>query len=645
MSPASPSRDEVLAALSKIKQSNTLGRSDRLCHFLDFVVHQTLDGHAEDLKEYAIGVEVFAKGADFDPRMDSAVRVDARRLRAKLDEYYVAEGSLDPIVITMPKGAYVPVFQTRAEYEATLSAPARALAATATGGVTDSNAGVGLDSSPALPQISTPKPSRRAWLWGAGATALAAATGGVAFWRSSRETPSGPHLVRTLAVLPFANLTGRSELDLFCDGLAEELIDRLARTQGIRVLARRASFAYKGKAMDAKSMARSLEADSLLEGSVRQGKDRLRVTVQLVRGSDGYQVWSESLDLPYDDELGTQARIGQAVERRLAENLPKSAQAKNAAAEEEQQLANLVAQASFLSQRRTDDSLRRALELSNRAISIRPDYAPAYAILAETSFALAALRPVTETQKWLAECRKNAEKAMSLGSNLAGPLAALGSVKMDFEWDWSDAEALFKKALERNPNHPIAHARYARLLTLSGRHAEALQHAKAAEMAAPLEVHALATVGQVHYYAQQFDIALQTMQRAVEIDPGYVNGHYTLARIHGLGHRFSEARQELDRVPPEERKGEHSAILAWVLALEGRRSEAADAASRAGTASCISRAALELAMGDRAMALSILEQAAERKDADFFYARVSPVLRDLKGDARLEAIWKKAGLE
>jgi TolB-like protein/Tfp pilus assembly protein PilF len=635
MSPATPSRDEVLAALGKIKNSNTLGRSDRLCQFLDFVVNHTLDGHAEDLKEYAIGVEVFDKGADFDPRMDSAVRVDARRLRAKLDEYYAGEGAADPIVITMPKGAYVPVFQTRADFEASQAPSVRAGTA-----ATDSHPA--LDTGTAIPPASPAKPSRRAWLWGAGTAALAAASGGWAFLHSTREAPGGPHTVHTLAVLPFSNLTGRNELDLFCEGLAEELIDRLARTQGIRVLSRRA---YKGRSVDARAMSRSLQADSLLEGSVRQGKDRLRVTVQLVRGSDGSQIWSESLDLPYDDELGTQARIGQAVERRLAENLPKSAVARNNVAEQEQQLANLVAQASFLSQRRTDDSLRRALELSNRAISLRPDYAPAYAVLADTYFALAALRPVTETQKHLTECRKNAEKAMNLGSNLAGPLAALGSVTMDFDWDWRKAEALFKKALERNPNHPIAHARYARLLTLSGRHAQALQHAKAAEMAAPLEVHALATVGQVHYYAGQFDLALQTMQRAVEIDPGYVNGHYTLARLHGIAGRYSEARHELDRVPPEERKGEHAAILAWVFALEGKRSEAAEAASKAGTASCISRAALELAMGDRAMAVSILEQAAERRDADFFYARVSPVLTELKDDARLQAIWKKAGLE
>ncbi|HYZ86620.1 MAG TPA: hypothetical protein VE621_19555, partial [Bryobacteraceae bacterium] len=216
-----PTNEQVEAQLARLLASNTLGRSERLCRFLQFVVRHTLEGRGDELKEYAIGVEVFEKGADFDPRLDSAVRVDARRLRAKLDEYYATEGNRDPVVIRMPKGGYLPIFLDRED--ATVREPL-----TLTGEVPIAP----VTGTPAHPVPATEGPSRPKWVvWGAALAVFAALIAGVLVWRSRESTevqPGRGYVARAVAVLPFANLTGNQQNDALCDGLAEELTRRLS---------------------------------------------------------------------------------------------------------------------------------------------------------------------------------------------------------------------------------------------------------------------------------------------------------------------------------------------------------------------------------------------------------------------------------
>ncbi len=237
--------------------SGPFAESERLRRFLRFTVEQTLQGQADRIKEYLIGVEVFGREESFDPRTDSIVRVQAGKLRARLEKYYATEGSSDPVLIEYPKGSYVPLFRNR--------------------------------------QANGRRAWRR-WRMLAAATATLVLVGLASYWMmerrvAGRPTVSGP---ASIAVLPFADLSPDKDQEFFCDGITEELINTLARFEGLRVVARTSAFEFKGKGQDIRKIGAQLGVATLLEGSVRKQGNRLRVTVQLNNVADGFHLWSQT---------------------------------------------------------------------------------------------------------------------------------------------------------------------------------------------------------------------------------------------------------------------------------------------------------------------------------------------------------------
>jgi TolB-like protein/Tfp pilus assembly protein PilF len=615
--PALPGPEEIRFYVSKITSSRTFVRSERLCRFLQFVVARTLEGRGEELKEYLLGVEVFDKGVDFDPRMDSAVRVDARRVRAKLAEYYAAEGASDEVRVTLPKGSYIPSFGW-ALHEAKESAP---------------------------PPVAD-KPARPWVMWVAVALGVAgAAFGGWRVWERIRQAPATVGGVRSVAVLPFSNMTGRPDNESLCDGLAEEMIGRLSRLPGLRVVSRSSAFVYKGRQVGARQVARELQVDSILEGSVREGNEALRITVQLVRAGDGSQLWSETFNLMKGDELGVQAHLGRRVEARLAEMLPAGAGYKPEVSEEDQRLDALVIQAGYLVQRHAEEGLTRAIEYAGRSVAARPSYAPAYAVLADAWLAMADHRDDAARADAVDQARRNARKAIELNPGAAGPLTTLGSIAMDYEWNWTEAESLFRRATELNASLGLAHARYARLLSLQGRHAEAVQRARHAEMLTPLSVTAMASVGQAQFYARKYEDAIVELSKAIEIDPGYDNGRLTLAKCYGFLGRYDDAWRVEEHLSPAADKGaEAAALRAFLYGRQGKIAEAKREISAARKASSISRVTALAAMGEREEAMRVIEEAVREREQNVVYLKVSPGVDPLRGDARIERLCGRIGL-
>ena len=231
--------DLVRGQLAKMLRSQAFVPAPALSRLLAYLVEQTLEGNERELKEYAVGVDVFSRGADFDPRTDTIVRVQARRLRAKLEEYYRRDGAADPILLEVPKGRYV--VQCRL--------------ASAAGGV---------EAIPARRPIVAEGP-----------------------WQA--DMPS-------IAVLPFANLTGDGNDEYLADGLTEEIISTLASVPGLRVLARTSVFQFKGCSADIRRIGRELGVETALEGSVRKDGQQIRVTAQLINVADGFYLWSHIYD-------------------------------------------------------------------------------------------------------------------------------------------------------------------------------------------------------------------------------------------------------------------------------------------------------------------------------------------------------------
>lgn len=257
-----PGPEAIRDQLERILASASFAHAPSIAKMLRFVVEHALDGSADRLKEYTLGVEVFGRGDDFDPRQDTIVRVQARRLRERLADYYREQA--DPLVICLPTGHYVPDFKWR---EAITPAPA----------------------SNAAPRRW--KPAALA----TGVVALCFLLAAVAF-NHFRQPPASkvaetPHRI---AVLPFADLSQARDQEYLADGLSEEILNQLAQVPALRVVGRTSSFSFKGKDEDLREIGRKLDVAHLLEGSVRRDGDQLRITAQLIRTDDGSHLWSKT---------------------------------------------------------------------------------------------------------------------------------------------------------------------------------------------------------------------------------------------------------------------------------------------------------------------------------------------------------------
>ena len=308
---AEPNAAAIRGQLEKILSSEAFARAERMSRFLRFVVHETVNGKGAQLKEYLIGVEVFDRDKSYDPRTDPVVRGEARRLRTKLMEYYEREGKGDPVRIHLPKGSYAVVFQS---------------------------------SSDVGPGDQTPI--------------------------SVRSTPAG---AKSIAVLPFLNLSPNPENEYFSDGLTEEIIHALGKVSGMSVVARTSVFQYKGRAYDIRQIGEQLCVQTVLEGSVRSSGERLRVTAQLVNADDGYHLWSETYDRNMVDLVCNSGRTLRRHSQHSAEILGGAGGIASRAAHSVQSgSVPPILKGRFFLQKRTEEGLRRGIEFFEQAIELDP---------------------------------------------------------------------------------------------------------------------------------------------------------------------------------------------------------------------------------------------------------------------------------
>jgi TolB-like protein len=274
-----PTSDAVREQLQRIVTSDGFANADRMTAFLRFVVERALAGEGAQVKEYVIGVEVFQRDAEYDPRLDSIVRVEARRLRTKIDEYYAGPGREDAVIIRIPRGSYVPVFESR-EVPATLpAAPPLPPVVAATPAAVASSTSV--------------DPRRRAGFRIAlGLMALTVALVVLAAWRTGLWATTGSR--PSVAVLPFAQYSGDPADDLFAAELTDRVTSELARTRLVGVVSRTSAAQFTTPRRPLREIAQALDADLIMEGTVKRDGDLVRVDARLVSGITDRKVWVES---------------------------------------------------------------------------------------------------------------------------------------------------------------------------------------------------------------------------------------------------------------------------------------------------------------------------------------------------------------
>jgi serine/threonine-protein kinase len=498
-----------------------------------------------------------------------------------------------------------------------------------------------------LRQNGSKRSSRWAWGLGVGAALLAAL--GATLWLGSEAMRTGRWTAgtaspagRSIAVLPFVDLSAEKDQEYFADGLAEELLNALAQIPELRVAARTSSFQFKGKTGDVAAIGRQLNVETILEGSVRKAGRRVRVTAQLVKVADGFHLWSETYDRELDDIFAVQGDIARAVTRvlevKLLERPPPTAPGGNADA------YTLYLQGKYFYGRMGREDLSKAIASFEQAIALEPADARAFAGLA-VAYHQQASRGFAPLAEGSRKARQAAEKAIELDPSLAEAHAALGWILTIHDWDWAGADAAYKRALELGPGDATVSRRAATLAGTLGRFDEAIRLDRRALELDPLNVAAHNSLGLHALYAGRLDDAEAAFRKVLDLDPEFPGAHMFLGQVQLQRSDPGAALREMEREkePLWRRFG-----LALAYHALGQKQDA-DAAFAEFLAKHEDEAAFQVAelhafRGEADRALAWLERSYAQRDGGLAEMKGDPLLRRLERDPRYAAFLDKMRL-
>lgn len=570
----------VRQQLDRVLASATFQQADRLRRFLAFIGEEAIDGRSDQLKEYVVGVQVFGKDPSFDPRTDPVVRVQARRLRARLVQYYREEGQADEIVIELPKGGYAPHFRPREGG----AAPRHALTTTIVSG-------------------------------------------------------------NTIAVLPFSDHSPGRSLEFLCQGLREEIVNKLATVETLRVLA------WQAKPQGEAGVASVPGASMVITGSVRSANETVRITTQLIDGASGSYLWSESVDVKLSDGFAAQERVADLVLEKLEPELRAPGSTRGGRRVTENLAAhNLYLQGRYHLNQRTEEGLHKAVDFFEKSLVEDAQYALAHSGLSDAYGLLGHYGVLGPGAVWT-KAAASAASAVMLDGNSAEAHTSLAHAKATQDWDWRGAEREFQRAIELDPRYATAHHWYATsCLTPMGRLDEALEQMRIARFLDPVSAIISRDVAVMHLYRREFDAALEQCDQTIELNPHFSPAYLTLSVI-------QEQRKELDEsVAACERAVQlspHSprmlAALARSLAIAGRRPNAVDLlrqlseTARDRYVSPFDVASVHFALGQLDEGFEWLSRACQDRCFELLAIRVDPRFEACRSDARFDAVVAPVG--
>jgi DNA-binding winged helix-turn-helix (wHTH) protein/tetratricopeptide (TPR) repeat protein len=457
---------------------------------------------------------------------------------------------------------------------------------------------------------------------------------------------------RSLAVLPFAAL-GREVDEYLGLGLADALITRLGNIRQIVVRPTSAVRPYVGQAPDPVSAGRGLGVDMILEGSIQRAGGRIRVTVQLVSVDAGAPVWGQC----FDESLTDIFSVEDSISTRLATALVSSLTAEEKQRLHQRYTDDHEAYDAYLRGRhlwntRTEDSLRKALQQFERAVERDPAYALAHAGLADCYTLLGsagyAMLPPREA---LARARAAAVRALEIDPDLAEAHTSLALVKFRLDWDWTEAEREFRRAIELNPGHASAHHFYGLYLSAMGRADEAIARMERAHELDPLSLIISTALGRALHFARRYDRALEQHLKTLEREPDFAEARFNLALAYVQRSMFPEAVGELQRaIVLAGRRPAMVSVLGYVYALSGDRAQARrtldelDGLSSEGGTPTLYLAYPHIGRGDKDRVFELLDKAYEERSGLLVYLKVEPIFDSLRDDPRFDDLLRRMDL-
>ena len=483
------------------------------------------------------------------------------------------------------------------------------------------------------------------------AVIIVLAIGAIAVWqlflkKSAAPLSSGKPII---GVLPFSDLSPQKDQEYFCDGMTDEIITKLSRLQGWKVMNKTSVMQYKDTDKNIKDIGRELGVTSILEGSIRKEEDDIRLTAQLINVEDGFHLWSEIYDRKLDRIFAIQNDIAENIVNALKQKLtPEEKQRLQKKTTENLEAYNLYLQGRYFWGQRTKDAMQKSVELFHQAIEIDQNYALAYSGLADCYIAGGGRHLDLSAEEAYAKAREMAEKALELDDTLAEAHTSLAGVLTSYFWYWELAENSFIRAVELNPSYATARSWYAEHLWSIGRHEVSIQQAKLALELDPLSSMISTVLGVSLYFAGEYDQAIQQYQRTLEIDPDFQRA------INWLG--FSYVQKEMYREAIEQFQlvlnlsGGDSvdlAALGYVYAIAGQRNEAEEvlrqleSLSNQRYVSPVDMAMLHIGLDDKKQAIEYLEKAYGEHADRMSWIKVNPVFDPLRSDPRFQALLQR----
>jgi|SRR5579862_5800711 len=510
----------------------------------------------------------------------------------------------------------------------------------------------GSGSAPAVPisgSVAAPRPARR-WIAGVVAAAvLILAVVGYFLYRGY----AGKQEISSIAVLPFVNVSNDPNSEYLSDGITEGLIDSLSQIPNLAVMSRSSVFHYKGHEVDPQTVAHDLKIDGVVTGRIVQRGDQLIISSELIDARNNHTLWGEQYDRKLADVLTVQDDITRAITAKLRERLSGSGTAKQATkgGTSDPEAYQLYLKGRYYWAKRTPDSLEKARGYFNQAIEKDPNYAQAYAGLADYYDIATEYTPMSSSEA-VPKARAAAQKALAIDDTLAEAHATLADTYTT-EWNWDAAQKEFKRALDINPNSAHAHKLYWLYLSALGQHEEALAEINRAIRLDPLNLKYIENLGQEYEIGKQYDLAVEQYKKVIEMDPSFASVHgdlgitYLEQGKYDLWLQESETGDSLAQQPEfvaitkevkqvYAKSGAEAALREWAKQdVELSKREYVDPARVAG---------IYAFAGDKEQAFSWLEKGYQEKSEGMQYLKTNHFYDSLHSDQRFADLARRMGL-
>lgn len=497
--------------------------------------------------------------------------------------------------------------------------------------------------------ISTTKKSKMPWVVATCVMLLAI----FAIYIFYPKSPPVSGKSKSIAVLPFTNMSDSKEDEYFSDGLTEDIITQLSKIRGIeKVIARTSVMRYKESDKSVREIAKELDVATVLEGSVRRVGNQIRIVAQLIDAESEGHLWAETYDKELTQIFAIQSDVAQRIAAALKTKLSPSEKEKIEKKQTENTEAyQLCLKGRFYWNKRNKEGFEKAIYYFNQAIGKDPAYALAYAGLADVYAVMGSYFLITPKES-VEKARAAAQKSLAIDEYIAEPHAALAAQYESYDWDWSNAEREYRRAIDLNPNYATAHQWYGEFLSNMGRLDEGVSEIRKAQELDPLSPIVYVSLGGWPLFAlHRYDEGIQQLKKALEIDANFSRAYFVLGQAYLLTGKHDDAILEIKKAI--EFSDSSLEYIAWLGFAYGNIGQKNEAEKILGSLLQLEKrqyvspyliGEIYIGMGEKDSAFIWLNRAVEAHDNAMEFLKIDPTVNSIRGDGRFAELMKKVGL-